>query len=172
MENINQLLQHVLDDNFKMMIEEEEMIQKKEWKLFLKDFNQIAFDAGHLTYSKENGEFYLKIPNQEMRINFSKMIDEYMLTSSEPTYKTMIFSLLNERFKDFFEFLDQITFQNKFILNLKNLTFEARDQANYEVFLHQACSIAIKVMLIHEKKEKLITDFGFFNEKVISGGKI
>jgi len=145
-----------------MKIFEEEMIKPKRWEKFLSDPYQIAFDSGHLTYSKENGKYFLKIPNQEIRMDFSTMINTFMIKNK--TYDSMMEFLLEGNFKDFFDTLEKITFKNKSILNLKDRNEAAKDQANYEVFLHQACSIALKEMLLDSKKRERIMDFKFLNE--------
>ena len=147
------------------------MITKKEWWIFLDDYCQIAFDSGHLTYAMKEGNYFLRIPNEEMRIDFSNMIKNYMLAQNQKNiYQNMIISLNGKKFKGFFMNLEDVAFQNGKILNLKERFDGINDQLNYEVFLHQCCSIAIKEMLIDSKNKKLINSFEFVNEKQLSEG--
>ena len=172
LKDLNEFLQLILQENEKTIVEKGEMITKKEWKVFLDDFRQIAFDSGYLTIFLENGNTFLKIPNQEMRNALIEAINEQILGNlKKNSYESMVFSLQDEKFAQFFLELEQITFQEGKILNLKERMEEVKDQANYEVFLHQACSLAIKEMLIYSKHSKIIEDFEFKNEKTPSKGK-
>ena len=172
-EELNNFLQLILQKKEKLKVENEDMIEKKEWKVFLKDFKQIAFDSGFLTFFLENGQSFLKIPNQEMRNEILARISELILEKLDgaATYKQLIKSILQEHFTEFFYQLDKIIFQNGKILNLKDRMEGVKDQESYEVFLHQACSIAIKEMLTYSKRKGIIDDFNFSNEQVPCKGK-
>ena len=68
--DLNKFLQFFMNEDCRIPIDKNQMIKKKEWNVFLKDIYQIAFDSGHLTYTSKNGEFFLKVPNNEMRFYF------------------------------------------------------------------------------------------------------
>lgn len=166
LEKLNQFLQFFINENYLIPIDKDQMIKKKEWYVFLNDIYQIAFDSGHLTYTSENGKHFLKVPNQEMRIDFENMVKSYLICDGDDsTYQIMIENLKNLNFQNFFINLEKITFTTGSILNLKRRKEGITEQLNYEVFLHQACSIAIKEMLIVSKQRKNIIDFEFLNEK-------
>ena len=166
MQKLNEFLQIVLEKNYPIPIEKNDMIIKKDWVYFLDDICQIAFDSGHLTYAIKDGKYFLKIPNEEMRFDFSEMIKMHLLVENDTSnYEKMIFSLEKKDFKRFFTLLENVTYKNKSILNLKDRLDGIQDQLNYEVFLHQACSIAIKEMLISSKINNLICYFEFLNKK-------
>lgn len=172
-EKLNEFLQTILNEDYMISIEKNDMITRKEWSDFMDDFYQIAFDSGHLTYAMKDGKYFLKIPNEEMRIDFSIMIQKYLLKQKKASvYRDMISFLEKNNFKDFFKNLELVTFENKSILNLKERLDGIQDQINYEIFLHQACSIAIKEMLISSKKDNLISFFEFLNEKSPAEGRI
>ena len=172
-QELNEFLQAILNENYMIPIGKNDMITRKEWSDFLDNFYQIAFDSGHLTYAMKDGKYFLKIPNEEMRIDFSVMIQKYLMAKKQTSiYNDMISFLEKKDFKGFFQNLELVTFENKSILNLKEKLDGIQDQINYEVFLHQACSIAIKEMLINSKNGNMISFFEFINEKSPAEGTL
>lgn len=161
------------NENYKIEIKTSEamkIIKPKLWEHYASDFNQIAFDSGYLTMDIEEKKYFLKIPNQEIRNCFSDMIKNCMFNVE--TYSNLMENLIFLNFKEFFDKLEKITFANGMILNLIEINEESRNQANYEAFLHQACSIALYEMLIESKDSKDIIDFDFLNEEALENGRL
>ena len=134
---LSKFFKEVLIDHKGIETEKNSMITPQNWLSFKNDFYQIAFDAGYLTYSFENQNCFLKIPNQEIRNDFSKLIKTQMLNDC-CSYKYLLQLFINENFEEFFKNLDLLVFHKNSILNLKDRMNESIDQTNYEVFLHQA----------------------------------
>ncbi len=165
-EILTQFLRYILNEENKIPIKINEFMKPKRWEALKNDFLQISFDAGHLTLDKQKDNFFLKATNEEMRESFSELIKEFFFNNEN--YDSLLKTLIEFDFKNFFNFLEKIVFQNKSILNLKDRDKENKDQADYEVFLHQACSIVLKEMAIYAKKNSLIMDYEFYNEKVLN----
>ena len=102
-----------------------------------------------------------------MRQDFSKLINTFFFKNAncDGLYATLV----SLDFEQFFKTVNTIVFQNKSILNLKDRRSESLDQANYKIFLHQACSIAVKEMLIFAKNDMKILEYQFAIEKVVTG---
>ena len=166
-ERLTEFLTHILNEKQMIPIDIQEFINAKNWEVFQNDFYQIALDAGHLTFGKIGNQYFLKVPNEEMRENFSSLINTFFFKNAN--YNSLYTTLVSLDFENFFKTLDTIVFQNGSIMNLKDRIIEGIDQANYEIFLHQACSIAVKEMLIYLKKTLKISEYQFENEKVMTG---
>lgn len=161
---LSNFLKGVLVDDKGIEIEKTSMITPQNWLNVKNDFYQIAFDAGYLTYSFAKEKCFLKIPNQEIRNDFSKMIKTHMFSDC-CSYTSLLQLFIAENFGEFFKNLELFVFQKNSILNLKDRAKESLvDRINYEVFLQQACSIAFKEMLIDNKSNRKIDDFRFENE--------
>ena len=165
-EQLTDFLKYILDEEKKIPIDIQKFMEPKPWNIFRNDFNQIAFDAGHLTLEKIGNNFFLKATNQEMRENFSKLINEHFFKNQN--YDTLFHNFEKHDLRGFFNSLESIVFQNKSILNLKDRNPESLKQAKYEVFLHQACSIAILEMLIYAKDKKKFKIMSFSMKKSFS----
>ena len=116
-EQLTDFLKYILDEEKKIPIDIQKFMEPKPWNIFRNDFNQIAFDAGHLTLEKIGNNFFLKATNQEMRENFSKLINEHFFKNQN--YDTLFHNFEKHDLRGFFNSLESIVFQNKSILNLK-----------------------------------------------------
>ena len=163
---LTDFLRHILDEEQNISICKDDLMRQHDWQLLQNNFYQFAFDDGYLTLEKTDNMWFLKTANQKTRENFSLLFNQYFFRNQN--YSKLLVTLQKRDFQKFFSIFEEIVFQNNSVLNLKSrnkLTLEEFSES--EIFLHQACSLLLKEMLIYAKKLKLIRDYEFQIEKKI-----
>ena len=115
---LTEFLRHILDKNQMIPIALKDFTGAKNWEILQNDFFQIALDAGHLTFTKIDDKYFLKVPNEEMRQDFSKLINTFFFKNAN--YDSLYATLVSLDFEKNFKTVNTIVFQNKSILNLKD----------------------------------------------------
>ena len=154
------------DQAFTVNINDQELGKPKEWGMFLKDFKQLAFDAGYLTVdtvTKKSNEIALKVPNYEVFQNFQELLENFLIINDK--FGFIISSLKRKDFKRFFYNLEEVAFRDKTFLKLDDKEAEIKEDSNYEKVLHQILTMTLRMALKHEKEKGFIQDFELKNEK-------
>ena len=160
--------------NFKLDVKEKEFKAPKEWKVLQKDFKQMCFDSGYLTISdmvvKEDiNVINLKIPNVEIFDSFQELLRMFLITNDKFGY--ILSDLKTRKFKKFLQNLEKSAFEDKTFLNFGDKEEDVKDDANYEIFLHQLLTMTLRLALKTELKKGFIKDYIIENEKALKNQK-
>lgn len=153
----------------KVQIPLRELTTPKDWEDLQKDFKQNCFDAGYLTIEKValvNKEYMvdLKIPNEEVFLNLKGFLKKYLLRNDK--FGFIMMSLKQKNFKNFISNLEEVAFRDKTVLNLADKDDIIKEDANYEVVLHQMVTMTIHMALEEENEEYVL-----LNERKVPEGK-
>ena len=151
-----------------------ELGSPKDWKDLQKDFKQNSFDAGYLTIDKVvflNGELNadLKIPNIEVFQNMKALLKKFLVRNDKLGH--ILMSLKQKNFKSFFENLEIVAFRDKSFLNLDDKDDIIKNDANYEILLHQIITMVLRFTIEVDKKNNMMKDYLLENEKLVEGQK-
>ena len=156
------------DPTKRVKIAAKEFTTPKDWEKLQKDFMQISFDAGYLTIAETAGDkIELKVPNEEVYQDLQILLKDFLIRNDK--FGQIMMSLEQKKFIAFISNLEEVAFRDKTVLNLAEKDDIIRDDANYEVVLHQMMTITFHLALEEEKK-KNSKDYVLLNERKVPEG--
>jgi len=142
-----------------------ELTTPKDWAKLQKDFKQNAFDAGYLTIDGliSSETIALKVPNHEVFQNMKGLLRDFLCKKDQ--FGDILQSLIQKRFKDFFQAIEEVAFRDKTFLNIADKNPRIKQDANYEPLLHTILLMAIRMTVETGKENQVITNFTIKNRK-------